>query len=107
MYNTRITKHWIVRHGGSLPFPPLEVDASHCSGPALFINVPTDEERQIWLWDTQGHLWNPIRIGHVIDLDVKRVVTLSDKNVPVFKAARERRDAKDEVRFIRCQPDNM
>lgn len=104
IYNTPFHKYWIVRHGEPLLSPPLEVDARHCVGPALFINIPTNREKQIWLWNTQDHKWDPIGSGHVVNLDVKRVLTLSDKNAPIFKAVREKQGQKDELRFIRCQP---
>jgi len=104
MYNTRLTKYWIVRHGGPLLSPPLEVDARHCLGPALFINIPTNGDKQLWLWNVQECKWDPTVIGHVVDLDVKRVLTLSKKNAPVFKAVRERQEPRNEVRFIQCQP---
>lgn len=104
MYNSQLTKYWIVRHGEPLSSPPIGVDARCCSGPALFINVPPNREKQIWLWNIREHRWDSIGIGHVIDLDVKRALILSEKNAPIFKAVRERQGQRDEVRFIRCQP---
>lgn len=104
MYRTRYHKYWIVRHGEPLPSPPSEADARRCPGPALFINVPTNGEKQIWLWNTEDGRWDPIGIGHIINLDVKRVLTLSEKNAPVFRAVRDRQDRRDGLQFIQCQP---
>ena len=67
IYNTRFTKYWIIHHGEPLPSPPPEVDASECSGPAVFVNVSPEGGRKIWLWDAGQQLWDavPVRADEV------------------------------------------
>ncbi|KAF9644154.1 hypothetical protein BDM02DRAFT_3190857 [Thelephora ganbajun] len=88
IYNTPFTKYWIIRHGERLPMPPTEVDASECSGPAVFVNVPPEGERQIWLWNADRQMWDAVLIKHVVDMDVKRQLNLNSKHVPVFVVPR-------------------
>lgn len=89
IYNSQFTKYWIVRHGERLQLPPPEVDASECCGPAVFVNVPPDGERQIWLWSTGQKTWDAVPIKHIVDLDVKRELKLNSKDIPVFVIPRD------------------
>jgi len=103
IYNTPFTKYWIVRHGERLPTPPPEVDASGCSGPAVFVNVLPEGERQIWLWNADRRAWDAVPIKHLVDMDVKRQLNLNAKHVPVFvvpRAGRERGEVEGS-RFVR------
>jgi len=103
IYNTQFTKYWIVRYGELLPSPPPEADASKCSGPTVFINVPPDGERQIWLWSADRRVWDTVSIKHNVDLDVRRELKLNSKHVPVFVLPRANRRGgeEDSPRFIR------
>ena len=103
IYNTPLTKYWVVRHGEPLPSPPPEANASECSGPAVFVNVPREGEKQIWLWNTDRQVWNAVPIKHTVDLDVRRQLNLNSKNVPVFivpRAGRERGEVEGS-QFVR------
>jgi hypothetical protein len=108
IYNTPFYKYWIVRHGERLPSPPEEVNAHECTGPAVFVNVPPSGDRQIWLWNTNHKTWDTVRIKHIVDLDIKRELSLSPKNVPVFpRAGAEKGTEKGNgggPRFVRYIP---
>ena len=103
IYNTQFTKYWVVRHGEPLPSPPPEADASKCSGPAVFVNVPPEGGRQIWLWSADRRMWDAVSVRHNVDLDVRRQLILSPKHVPVFVLPRVSRGGGEEdgPRFIR------
>ena len=96
-------KYWIIRHGERLPAPPPGVDASECSGPAVFVNVLPGGERQIWLWNTDRQTWDAVPIKHVVDLDVRRQLNLNSKHVPVFVVPRADRGKgeAESSQFIR------
>lgn len=49
-------------------------------------------------------MWDAVPIKHVVDMDVKRVLSLNSKHVPVFVAPRADRE-RGEVegsRFVQC-----
>ena len=97
----------MVRHGGTLPSPPPEVDASGCSGPTVFVNVLPSGDRQIWLWNADNRKWDAVRLKHVVDLDVKRKLSLNSKHVPIFtRVESEKGDGSDSrfVQYVSPQP---
>lgn len=95
-------KYWIVSHGERLQTPPPEVDASECFGPAVFVNVSPEGERQIWLWNADLRIWDAVPIKHAVDLDVRRQLNLNSKHVPVFVIPRVNREkgGAEGLRFV-------